>query len=119
MTFQDSVRKCFNDYAKFSGRAARPELFWFYLFLFVGNSVLGLLDGAVFPGETRVFGPLFSLATFIPALAVSARRLHDIGKTAWWLLIGLIPVVGFLVLLYFYIQRGEEGANEYGPPPVR
>jgi uncharacterized membrane protein YhaH (DUF805 family) len=119
MTFQDSVRKCFTDYAKFAGRAARPELFWFFLFLIAANFVLGLIDSIIFPGDTRVFAPLFSVATFIPALAVAARRLHDIGKSAWWLLIGLIPVIGFLVLLYFYIQRGEEGANEYGPPPPR
>lgn len=119
MSFQQSVETCFRKYATFTGRAARPELFWFGLFLFVANFVLGLVDSAIFPGETRVFGPLFSLATVLPALAVGARRLHDIGKSAWWLLLGLIPVIGFLVLLYFYVQRGEDGTNEYGPPPAR
>ncbi len=58
-----------------------------------------------------------SLAILLPQLAVAARRLHDAGRTGWWLLIGLIPLIGTLVLLWFFIQRGDAGANAYGPPP--
>ncbi len=119
MGFQDAVRTCFEKYATFNGRAARPEFWWFALFLVLANIVLGLADGAVFPGDTRLLGPLFTLATIVPTIAVSVRRLHDIGKTGWWVLLHLIPVIGFLVMLYFYVQRSEDGPNEYGPPPVR
>lgn len=110
MTFQDAVRICFSKYADFNGRAARPEFWWFALFLFVANVIIGLIDSNLLAG-------LFFLATILPALAVSVRRLHDIGKSGWWVLLHLIPVIGFLVLLYFYIQPTEPGANEYGPPP--
>ena len=119
MTFQQSVEKCFREYATFSGRASRPEFWWFALFLFLANILLGLTDAAIFPGNTSLLGPLFGLATIVPAIAVSVRRLHDIGKTGWWVLLHLIPVIGFLVMLYFYLQPTEAGENEYGPPPAR
>ncbi len=118
MGFQDAIRICFEKYATFSGRAARPEFWWFALFLFLANVVLGLVDAAIFPGDTQLLGPLFSLATILPAIAVSVRRLHDIGRTGWWVLLHLIPVIGFLVMLYFYLQRGEPSRNDYGPPPA-
>ena len=119
MTFQDSVRKCLENYATFSGRAARPEFWWFALFLFLGNFLLGLLDAAVLPTDVSLLAPLFSLATIVPALAVSVRRLHDTGKSGWWVLLHLIPVIGFLVMLYLYLQPTEPGDNEYGPQPAR
>ena len=119
MTFQDAVRKCFENYATFSGRAARPEFWWFALFLFLANIVLGLIDAAILPTDVSLLAPLFGLATIVPAVAVSVRRLHDIGKSGWWVLLHLIPVIGFLVMLYFYVQPTEPGANEYGPQPVR
>jgi uncharacterized membrane protein YhaH (DUF805 family) len=118
MTFQESVQKCFREYATFSGRAARPEFWWFALFLLGANIVLGLIDNAIFWGDTQVLGPLFTLATIIPAIAVSVRRLHDIGKSGWWVLLHLIPIIGFLVMLYFYVQPTEPGENEYGPAPT-
>lgn len=117
MTFQQSVEKCFRNYATFSGRAARPEFWWFVLFLVIGNIVLGMVDGLIF-GDASVLGGLFGLATLLPALAVSVRRLHDIGKSGWWVLLHLIPLIGTLVLLYFYVQPGETGGNEYGPAPA-
>lgn len=60
---------------------------------------------------------LFSLALFIPSLAVAVRRLHDIGRSGWWLLIGLIPLVGAFVLLVFAVQDSQPGSNAYGPNP--
>ena len=119
MTFQQAIETCFRKYATFSGRAARPEFWWFVLFLFLATSSLGMLDSALLPADTTLLAPLFWLATLLPRLAVSVRRLHDIGKSGWWLLLALIPVLGFLVLLYFCVQPGEPGENEYGPPPVR
>ena len=116
MDFQTAVRRCFERYATFSGRARRSELWWFALALFVGNLIAGGIDGILF-GEANVLGGLFGLATFLPALAVSVRRLHDTDRTGWWILLGLIPVVGFLVLLFFYVQDGTPGRNRFGEDP--
>lgn len=114
--FQEAVRTCFRKYATFSGRARRPEYWWFALFCFVVNIVLSLIDGVVF--GANAFAPLstlFGLAVLIPSLAVGARRLHDTGRTAWWLLIALVPLAGLIVLIVFFCQKGDEGANQYGP----
>ncbi|MBM9593345.1 DUF805 domain-containing protein [Roseitranquillus sediminis] len=119
MGFQDAVRTCLNKYATFTGRAARPEFWWFALFVFLGNFVFGLVDGLIFSGRTQLFAPIFSLAMLLPALAVSVRRLHDSDHAGWWVLLHLIPVIGFLVMLYFYLLKGDGGTNRYGPPPPR
>ena len=118
MDFQTSVKTCFRKYADFNGRATRPEYWYFVLFLFIANLVLALLDGAIFGfGENAVglLSPLFSLATLLPSLAVGARRLHDIGRSGWWLLLALIPLIGFIILLVWFCTRSEEGPNEHGP----
>ena len=117
MDFRTAVRTCLSKYATFAGRARRSEFWWFALFVFAGNFLLGVIDAAIFPGEIRVFAPVFSLAMLLPSIAVSVRRMHDIGRTGWWVLLHLIPVIGLLVMLYFYVQRSEAGANDYGPPP--
>jgi uncharacterized membrane protein YhaH (DUF805 family) len=100
-----AVKTCLNKYADFKGRAARPEFWWFALATFVVSAVLN----QVIP----MLGALFSLAVLLPSLAVAARRLHDIGKSGWFLLLLLIPVIGWLVLLYFYIQPSGP-SNEFG-----
>ncbi|EDQ31530.1 putative membrane protein [Hoeflea phototrophica DFL-43] len=117
MDFQTAVRTCFQKYATISGRARRSEYWWFFLFLMLVNLVLSLVDGVLF-ADKQILGGLFSLATIIPAVCAGGRRLHDTGRSAWWLLIGLIPIVGTLVLLFFFVQKGTEGSNEYGPDPL-
>lgn len=110
--FQDAVRTCFEKYVEFVGTAGRPEFWYFVLFVLLGNVALGIVDAILF-GNGGFLGALFGLATFVPSIAVGARRLHDIGKSGWWQLIALVPVVGFLVLLYFYVQpSGSPG--QYG-----
>jgi uncharacterized membrane protein YhaH (DUF805 family) len=103
--FIAAVKTCFQKYVDFSGRAARPEFWWFFLFQIAVLVVTGMLSSTL--------NMLAGLAMLLPGLAVGARRLHDIGKSGWWLLIGLIPIVGFFVLLYFFVQP-TGGANEYG-----
>jgi uncharacterized membrane protein YhaH (DUF805 family) len=88
--------------------------------------VLGLVDGAIIApllgfdafaenaGQPLSF--LASLILLLPLVAVGIRRLHDIDRTGWWLLLGLVPVIGFLVLLYFYVQKGDAGSNRFGEP---
>lgn len=120
-------------YADFSGRARRKEFWSYFLFLWVMLFVLMYLDSALGLGGTatgyaeggsvgfNMSGGLLTLvlalATLVPSLAVSVRRLHDIGKSGWMLLIGLIPLLGALYLLFLYVQPGAAGPNRYGPDP--
>jgi uncharacterized membrane protein YhaH (DUF805 family) len=118
MDFQTAVRTCFQKYATISGRARRSEYWWFALFLLIGNVVLNGVDAILFGGDTQLLSAIFSLATIVPSVCAGGRRLHDTGRSAWWLLIGLIPLVGFLVLLWWFVQKGTDGSNEYGPDPL-
>ena len=117
-------------YAEFSGRARRAEYWYFTLFniLFqVGiGIVLGILAGGI-AGSTGDTGGavalislipnLVALALFLPGLAVTIRRLHDIGKSGWWVLIAFIPILGAIILLIFMVTPGNAGSNQYGPDP--
>jgi uncharacterized membrane protein YhaH (DUF805 family) len=118
MGFQDAVRSVFGKYATISGRAARSEYWWWFLFVIICNAILGAVDGALFGSETQVFAGIFSLAVLLPSICVAGRRLHDRDMSAWWLLIGLVPVIGFLVLLWFYVTPGTPGPNRFGPDPL-
>ena len=112
-----AVARCLRNYATFRGRAGRPEFWWFVLFVVAGGILCDLVDRALFGPRAALLGPIFSLATLIPLIAVSARRLHDIGRSGWWVLLHLIPLIGLLVMLYFYLLRGDRGGNRFGPPP--
>ena len=103
-------------YAVFNGRARRKEYWMFFLFNIMIGIALGALDGLL---GTVFLGSIYSLAVLIPGIAVSVRRMHDIGRTGWWVLICFIPFVGWLVLLYLASIDSDEGANEYGPNPKR
>jgi uncharacterized membrane protein YhaH (DUF805 family) len=102
-------------YAVFSGRARRTEYWMFTLFNVIIAILIGVVEGIV--GSPGVLGTIYSLAVLIPALAVSVRRLHDTDRTGWWLLIGLIPLLGAIVLLIFFVLDSQEGENQYGPNP--
>jgi uncharacterized membrane protein YhaH (DUF805 family) len=108
-------------YAVFEGRARRKEYWMFVLFNIIIIVVLALIDyltGTFSPrAGVGLLGGLYSLAVLIPSLAVTVRRLHDIERTGWWILIGLIPVIGNIVLLIFMVLDSEPGTNEYGPNP--
>ncbi len=108
-------------YAVFSGRARRKEYWFFVLFNLIISLVLTFIDSAFGTlNEETGYGLLsgvYSLAVLIPSLAVAVRRLHDTGRTGWWLLIGLIPLIGLIVLLIFFVQDSKPGDNEYGPNP--
>jgi uncharacterized membrane protein YhaH (DUF805 family) len=102
-------------YAEFSGRARRREYWMFVLINFLIGCGLGIL-GTFLRGAV-VLSWIYTAAVFVPSLAVSVRRLHDTGRSGWWLLIGLIPLVGFIVLIVFFAMDGEPGDNEHGPNP--
>lgn len=101
MTFQEAIKTCFSKYADFSGRASRPEYWWFMLFIFIASAICSVIND--------VLGVVFALATLLPCIAASTRRLHDTDRTGWWQLIGLIPIIGFIVLIVFLAQTGHGG----------
>jgi uncharacterized membrane protein YhaH (DUF805 family) len=108
-------------YLVFEGRARRKEYWYFVLFNILAGITLGIIDnvtGTLNP-ETGVglLSGLYSLAVLIPTIAVSIRRLHDTDRSGWWLLIALIPLIGGLVLLVFFVLDGTPGTNQYGPNP--
>jgi len=108
-------------YATFEGRAGRKEYWFFVLYyciayfaLMVVDEALGTMNEAAGVG---LLSALFALATLLPAAAVTVRRLHDTDRSGWWILIGLVPLVGDLVLIVFAAQDSRPGANPYGPNP--
>ncbi|MEU8519970.1 DUF805 domain-containing protein [Streptomyces sp. NBC_01216] len=101
-------------YAVFSGRARRKEFWMFVLFSFIASVVLSIVDSAI---GMQLLGTIYFLAILIPSLAVTARRLHDTGRSGWWMLIGLIPLVGFIVLVVFCASEGDQQENAHGPNP--
>ncbi|WP_201832419.1 DUF805 domain-containing protein [Microvirga zambiensis] len=118
MDFGQAVKTCLNKYATFSGRAQRSEYWYFFLFTAAVNIVASVLDAAVF-GDTPVFYLIATLALILPSVAAGIRRLHDTDKSGWWLLISLVPVIGIIVLIVFFCQRGTVGANRFGPDPLQ
>jgi uncharacterized membrane protein YhaH (DUF805 family) len=109
-------------YAEFSGRSRRKEYWMFTLGVVIAVVVLSIVEGILGLAQTvGPYGPLSALllvALIIPSIAVGIRRLHDTNRSGWWLLISLIPLVGGLILLYFYVLPGTTGPNDYGPDPL-
>ena len=97
-------------YAVFEGRARRKEYWMFALINLIISVALAFLSFGIL--ETA-----YGLLVFIPSLAVSVRRLHDIDRSGWWVLVSLIPFIGILVLIYFCVQDSTPGTNQYGPNP--
>lgn len=110
-------------YAVFSGRARRKEYWYFILFNGIICFVLGLIEGlaGIAPemGEMgfSVLAGIYTLAVLLPSIGVSIRRLHDTGRSGWWLLIGLIPLIGAIIILIYMVPNSQEGTNQYGPSP--
>lgn len=127
MNFMDAVRSGFNNYANFSGRALRSEYWWWVVFAWIAGIIANIIDRALgwriyettVNGIQQGSGPvaaIVGLALLIPGLAVLVRRLHDTDRSGWWMLIGFVPIIGSLILLYFFVISGTPGPNKYGPP---
>ena len=111
--------KALMNYADFGGRARRKEFWGFTIVHLFVSFVLTMLD-AMLTGSNTGYGVLFGLywlATLLPALGVAVRRLHDTGRSGLWILIAVVPVIGWLVLLFFYVLDSEAGPNRFGPNP--
>lgn len=108
-------------YAVFSGRSRRAEYWYFVLFNLIVLIVLELIDALLgtysFVQGIGLLSGIYSLAVIIPSLAVTVRRLHDIDRTGWWILINLIPLIGTIVILVFAVTDGTPGSNQYGANP--
>jgi uncharacterized membrane protein YhaH (DUF805 family) len=120
-TIMDWYLAVLKKYAQFSGRARRKEYWYFTLFNVIFSVVLSFVDGltGTWNPESGVglLSGIYSLAVLIPAIAVGVRRLHDTGRSAWWLLILLIPLIGVIIFLVFMVLESQEGENQYGPSP--
>jgi len=116
MDFATAVRSCLNKYVTFAGRAQRSEFWWFLLFTMIANTVAVAIDAAVI--GMPAIQILTMLGLILPGISVAVRRLHDLGRSGWFYWIGLIPLVGVIVLIYWFVTRGTVGSNEYGPDPL-
>jgi uncharacterized membrane protein YhaH (DUF805 family) len=118
MPFPDAIRSCFSQYVGFAGRARRSEFWYWVLFTILVSIVASLIDRVILrsTGNIGIVASLANLALLLPSLAVGARRLHDINRTGWWQLISLIPIIGTIVLIVFWVQDSQ-GENKYGPSP--
>ena len=117
MNFLTSLKTCFQKFSDFKGRASRSEFWYFYLFAILGYfiSIFLAIQMSFFFAIAIIFG----LIIFVPALAVTARRLHDMGKSGWWQLTAYIPYVGIIasiILLVIFCTEGEKKKNKYGKP---
>ncbi|HLP43839.1 MAG TPA: DUF805 domain-containing protein [Candidatus Nanoarchaeia archaeon] len=101
-------------YAVFSGRSRRREYWYFVLFNFIVALVVGIIASSL---RLHFLSTIYNLAVLVPCLAVSVRRLHDTDRSGWWLLIGLIPLIGTIILIVFAVQDSTPGANRFGPNP--
>jgi len=114
MNFTQAIQSGFGNYVTFSGRAPRSEYWYWALFTFVAQIVANVLDAGI--GMGLVSG-LLSLALLLPSIAVGVRRLHDIDRTGWWLLIAFTGI-GIILLIVWACIKGTEGANRFGPDPL-
>jgi uncharacterized membrane protein YhaH (DUF805 family) len=109
-------------YFLFTGRAGRTEFWMYVLFNFIVAMILAIV-GTVLGGSGNYSSPaflpydLYLLATLLPSLGMAVRRLHDTGRSGWWILVGLVPIIGAVVLLIFYIIDSTPGDNQFGPHP--
>jgi len=114
MGFVDAVKFGFSHYVTFSGRASRSEYWYWTLFTIIASIVAGILDGILGGG---FIGAVVSLGLFLPSLAVAVRRLHDIDRTGWWVLIAF-TLIGIIVLIVWDCTKGTAGPNRFGPDPL-
>jgi uncharacterized membrane protein YhaH (DUF805 family) len=120
MGFVEVIKGGFRNYIGFKGRAARSEYWYWTLFVYLLLIVAWLIDMTVFGFNTTGVNPmtvLATLATLLPTLAVSARRLHDIDRSGWWALL-IFTVIGYIVLIVWAFMRGTVGTNRFGSDPL-
>jgi uncharacterized membrane protein YhaH (DUF805 family) len=115
MGFGQAISSGFSNYVNFSSRACRSEYWFWILFIILAEIVTSIIDYAI---GVQVVTGLFGLATFLPSLAIAIRRLHDLDRTGWWVLLWFIPLIGWIILIIWFCTRGTAGPNRFGPDPL-
>ncbi|MBV1699716.1 MAG: DUF805 domain-containing protein [Hyphomicrobiales bacterium] len=116
MGFWPAITSGFSNYVGFSGRASRSEYWYWALFIALAEIATSIIDTAL---DIQLTKSLFGLATFLPSLAVAVRRLHDLDRNGWWILLSFIPLVGWIILIIWDCTKGTDGPNRFGPDPLR
>ncbi|MDE7349600.1 MAG: DUF805 domain-containing protein [Muribaculaceae bacterium] len=121
VSFSEAISKALQqNYCNFSGRASRSEYWWFYLFNCIVNWAVWIIVGILSGWDMNVISIvvwIVGLALLLPNIGISVRRLHDIGKSGWWLFISFIPLVGAILLIVWFCQNSQMAPNQYGPIP--
>ncbi len=110
MDFVDAIKICIRKYIDGGGRASRSEFWYFVLYTLITQACLD-----------TIYHPLaaaFGMAVSLPSISAAIRRLHDIDRVGYWLLIGMVPIIGWVALIIWLCLRGTEGPNRFGPPPL-
>lgn len=113
-------KKCFRQYADFKGRARRAEYWYFVLYgwlISIGVSIVDALTFGIGDDGMGLLGAIYSLVVFVPSLAVGVRRMHDTGRSGWTLLLGLIPIIGWVLIIVYSCQDSQPGGNKWGANP--
>ena len=116
-TFVGALKDGFARYVDFKTRSTRSQYWWFTLWSIIFSIVTGIIDLALGMGDTGPVGMIASLVLFLPSIALGVRRLHDIGRTGWWMLLVFIPLIGWLILIVFYCTKSKAEPNKWGPEP--
>jgi uncharacterized membrane protein YhaH (DUF805 family) len=119
MTFAQAITAGFQNYVNFAGRAIRSEFWYWFLFAVLVSIAASVIDAVLFSElELSPISTLAGLAMFLPGLAISIRRLHDLDRSGWWFLLIFVPLVGAIILLIWNCTRGTVGPNRFGPDPL-
>jgi len=114
MTFVEAIQSGFRNYVKFEGRASRSEFWWWILFYVIVSVVVAVIGNMLGTNAGLGLRGLVGLIFFLPTLGLEVRRLHDTGRSGWWVLIAFVPIVGIILLIVWWASRGTEGPNKYG-----
>ncbi len=114
VSFGQAVNMALNKYCDFNGRASRSEYWWFALFCFIVGAIAGVIGGII---NITLLPTICVLALLLPSLGLGVRRLHDIDKSGWWIFLQLIPVVGTIILIIWFVKESQPVPNQYGPVP--
>ncbi len=115
--FMNYYIRAFQNYVNFSGRDSRKQYWMFVLFNIIVSFVISFVAGLVLGDAGTYVGYVYDLAILLPSIAIAIRRMHDIGKSGFWILICLIPLIGVIWYLVLMCKAGDEGENQYGPVP--
>jgi len=117
MTFANSITTCLSKYGIFKGRATRSEYWWFFLAISLPDCITLFVEHSAYEVLVYIY-LLFSLAVLVPWIAVGSRRLHDVGKSGWWQLLWVVPIIGWIFIIYWSAKEGDNEENKFGVPPT-